>query len=62
MGVGVAWFAWVLAYFPVLVVGVVLRSRESLGAELMKLTRTTVWAQVAMGVALVVVWVLKQAG
>lgn len=62
MGIGVAWFAWVLAYFPVLLVGVVLRSRESLGAGLMKLTRATVWVQVAMGVALVVVWVLKRTG
>ncbi|WP_374510826.1 hypothetical protein [Niveibacterium sp.] len=62
MGIGVAWFAWVLAYFPVLLVGAVLRSRESLGAGLVKLTRATVWVQVAMGAALVMVWVLKQAG
>ncbi|WP_374398693.1 hypothetical protein [Niveibacterium sp.] len=62
MGIGVAWFAWVLAYFPVLLVGVLVRSRESLGAGLMRLTRVAVWAQVAMGAALVVVWGLKQAG
>ena len=62
MGVGVAWFAWVVAYFPVLLVGVLVRSRESLGAGLMRLTRVAVWAQVAMGAALVVVWGLKQAG
>ncbi|QSI78516.1 hypothetical protein [Niveibacterium microcysteis] len=62
MGIGVAWFAWVLAYFPVLLVGVLVRSRESLGAGLRKLMRAAVWAQVAMGAALAVVWVLKQAG
>lgn len=62
MGIGVAWFAWVLAYFPVLLIGIVLRSRESLGAGLMKLARAAVWAQLAMGAVLVMVWMLKQAG
>ncbi|GAA5177001.1 hypothetical protein GCM10025771_13330 [Niveibacterium umoris] len=62
MGVGVAWFAWVLAFFPVLLVGLVLRSRASPGSRLMTLTRAAVWAQGAMGVALVAVWVIKQAG
>lgn len=61
MGVGVAWFAWVVAFFLVLAIGCVLRSRPSLGARLIKVTRAVVWSQVALGAALLVSWVGKNA-
>lgn len=60
LGVGVAWFAWVVAFFPVLAIGIVLRSRQSLGVGFLTLTRTVVWAQVALGAALFVLWASKQ--
>ena len=61
MGIGVAWFAWVVAFFPFLALGVALRSRASLGAGLGKVTRFAVWGQVVLGVVLLAIWVSKNA-
>ncbi|WP_417068178.1 hypothetical protein [Niveibacterium terrae] len=61
MGVGVAWFAWGLAFFPVLAIGGALCSRSSLGVRLRKLTRLAVWAQVVLGLVLLGAWVCKNA-
>lgn len=61
MGVGVAWFAWVVAFFPVLAIGAALRLRSSLGTRLRKLTRLAVWVQVALGLVLLGAWVCKNA-
>lgn len=61
MGVGVAWFAWVVSFFPVLAIGAVLRSSQAVGARLLQVTRAVVWVQVALGAALLVVWVSKNA-
>lgn len=56
MGVGVAWFAWSGAFFPVLAIGCVLRSRSSPGAGVLKVIRAVVWVQVALGAALLAIW------
>jgi hypothetical protein len=57
IGVGVAWFTWVVVFLPVLATGAVLRSRPSLGKMLLFVTRFALWAQTALGVALLAVWV-----
>lgn len=62
MGIGVAWFAWAGVFVPVLVLGVVLRSRASLGAGLLKLTRSATWLQAALAAVLLAAWVGKNAG
>lgn len=56
MGIGVAWFAWSVAFLPVLAVGIALRLRCSLGARLGKVVRLVLWFQVAVGVALLAIW------
>lgn len=61
MGIGVAWFAWVAIFVPVLVTGVVLRPRPSLGIALRKITRVAVWLQIATGAILLAVWSVKNA-
>ena len=61
MGVGVAWFAWVVVFFPVLVLGAVLRSHQALGTTTLQVTRAVVWAQIAIGAVLLVAWVSKNA-
>jgi hypothetical protein len=61
MGVGVAWFAWVVVFVPVMVVGVALRSRVSLGVRLLQATRAAVWLQAATGAVLLAAWVGKSA-
>lgn len=62
MGVGVAWFAWVVVFVPVLAIGAVLRSHSSLGARLLKVTRWAVWTQAALGLALLAAWASKTLG
>jgi hypothetical protein len=61
MGVGVAWFAWVVVFFPVLGIGAALRSRSSLGSALLRITRLAFLAQAALGITLLVLWVSKNA-
>lgn len=61
IGVGVAWLAWVVAFFPVLAIGAALRLRSSPGARLRTLTRLAVWAQLALGLILLGIWVCKNA-
>lgn len=61
MGVGVAWFAWVVAFFPILGIGATLRSRSSLGRRLLTVTRVALWVQAALGITLLALWVSKNA-
>lgn len=61
IGVGVAWFAWAVAFFPVLAIGAALRLLSSLGARLRTLTRLALWAQLTLGLVLLGVWVCKNA-
>jgi len=51
--VGVVWFAWVVLFLPILGIGVALRSRSSLGTQLLKVTRLALWGQAALGVTLI---------
>ena len=61
MGVGVAWFAWVVAFFVVLVVGLFARNKAGPVAGLAGLTRATWWLQVIAGLLAVAVWLFKSA-
>lgn len=61
MGVGVAWFAWVAVFLPVLGIGAALRSRFSIGTRLLKVTRLAVWVQAVLGITLLGLWVSKNA-
>lgn len=56
MGIGVAWFAWVVAFFLVLVLGAMLRARSSLGERFRVVTRSAVWVQLVLGIGLLVLW------
>ena len=60
-GIGVAWFAWVVVFSPILGIGVALRSRSSLGTQLLKVTRFAVWGQAALGVTLIHLGVSRNA-
>ena len=59
--VGVVWFAWVVVFLPILGIGVALRSRSSLGTQLLKVTRLAVWGQAALGVTLIHLGVSRNA-
>lgn len=59
MGIGVAWFAWSMAFMPVLAVGAALRWRCALGPTLGKVVGVFLWVQVAVGVALLATWVAR---
>jgi energy-converting hydrogenase Eha subunit A len=59
MGVGIAWIAWAVTFFPVLAIGIVLRSRQTLGVRVLQITRAALWAQVGIGAVLLVAWVCK---
>lgn len=61
MGVGVAWFAWVVAFFGVLGLGLVARSTAASAPGLARASRLAWWAQVAVGVAALVIWLFKNA-
>jgi hypothetical protein len=61
IGIGVAWFAWVVVFLPILGIGGALRSRSSLGTQLLRVTRLAVWSQAALGVTLILLWVSKNA-
>lgn len=61
MGVGVAWFAWVVAFFPVLAIGAVLRTSQTLNPGVLQVIRTAMWGQGAIGLALLVLWLSKNA-
>lgn len=61
MGVGVAWFAWVVAFFAVLGVGLFARSKAASIASLARAARAIWWLQLAVGVLAVAVWLSKSA-
>jgi len=61
MGVGVAWFAWVVAFFVVLGVGLFARSKAAPVASLARTARVTWWLQLALGALAVAAWLSKSA-
>ena len=62
MGIGVAWFAWVVSFFVVLGVGLLARSKAASVAGLAQAARVAWWFQLAVGALAVVVWLSKRAG
>jgi len=62
MGVGVAWFAWVLGFAVVLGIGLLARSKAAASATLAGLCRSLWWLQLLLGAALVAIWLAKRAG
>lgn len=61
IGVGIAWFAWAVAYGVVVIFGLVLRFRSQSGAPAPKVLRSALWTQVFLGGALLLVWATKHA-
>ena len=61
MGIGVAWFAWVVSFFVVLGVGLFARSKAASAGSLAQAARVTWWFQLAIGALAVAVWLSKSA-
>jgi hypothetical protein len=61
MGIGVAWFAWVVSFFVVLGAGLFVRSKAASAASLAQAARVTWWFQLAVGALAVAVWLSKSA-
>ena len=61
MGIGVAWFAWVVTFVLVLGVGLFARSKAASVSGLARLTRVAWWFQLAVGAVAVTVWLSKSA-
>lgn len=59
MGVGVAWFAWVIGFVFVLGLGAWARNKSALLAGFGPVSNTAWWLQLGMGVFLVAAWVVK---
>lgn len=57
MGVGVAWFAWVISFFIVLGIGLLAQGKVASLAGPARATRVSLWIQLAMGAAALAVWV-----
>lgn len=59
MGVGVAWFAWVIGFVFVLGIGAFARSKASLVSGFVQACKAAWWVQLGMGAFLVAAWVVK---
>ena len=60
MGVGVAWFAWVVGFVLVLGLGAWARSKATLVAGFAQACNLAWWLQLGMGAFLVAAWVVKK--
>lgn len=60
MGVGVAWFAWAIAFCAVFVLGLFARNKATLVAAFAPVCNAAWWLQLLLGVALVAAWVVKR--
>lgn len=60
MGVGVAWFAWVIGFVVVLGVGAIARSKAAPLAGFGLASRAAWWLQLGMGACLVAAWMVKR--
>ncbi|RYG12564.1 MAG: hypothetical protein EON92_07955 [Burkholderiales bacterium] len=61
MGIGVAWVAWVAAFFVVLGLGLLARSQVASSAGLARIGRGAWWLQVLTGAVHLAIWVGKMA-
>lgn len=62
MGVGVAWFAWVIAFFIVLGVGIFVRIKAASSSILCRVSKVSWWFQLTLGGALLVIWAVNVSG
>jgi hypothetical protein len=60
MGVGVAWFAWAIAFVIVLPIGLVARSKARPLPRLASLANMACWFQAVMGFAALATWFLRR--
>jgi len=60
MGVGVAWFAWVIAFCVVLVLGLFARNKAASVPGFAHASNAAWWLQLLLGAALVAAWVVKR--
>lgn len=60
-GLGIAWLAWVAAYMVVLVGGIMVRARPTLGTSLARVTSAVVLLQGLCGIGLALVWAARSA-
>lgn len=62
MGVGVAWFAWVIAFFIVLGVGLFVQIKVASSSSLCRISKVTWWLQLTLGAALLVIFAVHVSG
>lgn len=62
MGVGVAWFAWVLGFGLALGVGLLTRAKLARATALAATCRALWWVQLLLGAGLLAVWLARRAG
>lgn len=60
MGLGVAWFAWAIAYAIAVGLGWFVRSRALPGSGWARACKAGWWVQLAAGVFLVGIWLIRQ--
>lgn len=60
MGMGVAWFAWVIGFVIALALGAFVRSKAALLQGFGPASRVAWWLQLGTGAFLVAAWVVKQ--
>ena len=61
MGIGVAWFAWIVAFFAVLVVGLFARRKAASVLVLARASAVAWWVQLAVGAIAAAVWLSRSA-
>ena len=61
MGIGVAWFAWVVSFFIVLGVGLFARSKADSVPGLARAGKVAWWLQLALGAVVVAIWLFRRA-
>ncbi|RZJ13222.1 MAG: hypothetical protein EOO54_20125 [Haliea sp.] len=61
MGIGVAWFAWVVGFSAVLGLGLLARSQVASSAGLARIGRGAWWLQILAGAVHLATWIGKMA-
>lgn len=61
IGVGIAWFAWVVSFFVVLGIGFLVRSKAAAIRGFAQACSAAWWLQLVAGLGLSIAWVVKNA-
>jgi hypothetical protein len=59
IGVGIAWFAWVVSFFVVLGIGFIARSKAAAIPGFAQACSAAWWLQLAAGLGLLATWAVK---